>query len=171
MLQRTFWLCAVILGALLLVPGSAMAGNVLANPGFEDGPTGWGAASWIAFNNVYTEDWEGAQFVPYEGNQLVSMFGGFWGVFNVGGMFQEIPAAPGQLWKMSAKSRHWSGDAMTGEAFSGNWVVQKIVFKDAADVEIGAVESIILDGTFATDLQTSYGRDVYRELGGGAGGA
>jgi hypothetical protein len=155
MLQRTVLTCAAIAGALLLAAApNASAQNILANPGFENGMPGPGASGWITFGNVYTEDWEGAQFVPYEGNQLVSMFGNWWGVFNASGIFQEFPTAPGETWKMSAKSRHWSGDHMIGsQAGGGNWVVQKIVFKDAMDNELpGAVESKILDGTFPTDV-------------------
>jgi len=121
-----------------VVPVSAQ--NVLMNPGFEDGPTGLGAASWITFGNVYTEASNPPQFEPYEGNQLVSMFGPFDGSV-VSGMFQEFPAAPGSKWAISAKSRQWSGDALVGS----NFIVQKIVFKDAGDVEIGAVESNILN--------------------------
>jgi hypothetical protein len=53
---------------------------------------------------------------------------------------------------MSCNARHWSGDPMIGsQATGGNWVVQKIAFFDKDGTEIGAVESIILDGTYATD--------------------
>jgi hypothetical protein len=126
------------------VPASAQ--NVLLNPGFEDGAPGAGASSWITFGNVYTEASNPPQFEPYAGNQLAAMFGPFDGSV-VSGMFQEFPAAPGSRWAMSAKSRQWSGDALTGGAF----VVQKIVFKDGGDVEIGAVESVILDAGSPTD--------------------
>jgi len=132
---------------------AAPAQNMLANPGFEDGTTGAGAQGWTTFGNVYTEATNAPQFVPYEGNQVVSMFGNFDAPYNVSGMFQEFPASEGTRWQLSAKSRHFSGDAMTGsQAADGNWVVQKIVFKDASDAELGgAVESTILDGTYATD--------------------
>lgn len=146
----------VLFLALLLVgtiPVAAQAQNVLVNPGFESGPTGGGAAGWITFGNVYTEASNPPQFVPYEGNQVVSMFGNFSGGFNVTGMFQEFPTSPGAEWNLSCKTRHFSGDAMMGMAGTGNWVVQKIVFKDAGDNELpGAVESTVLDGTFPTDV-------------------
>lgn len=143
------WLRAAVVGVLLAATAmTASAQNVLVNPSFEDGLNGWNT-----FGNVYSETNNGWQFVPYEGEKLVSMFGNWWGVFNVSGMYQEFPTEPGVKWQLSAKSRHWVNDAMIGsQAGGGNWVVQKIVFKDANDVELpGAVESTILDGTYPTD--------------------
>lgn len=142
-------------GVLLLAAATpALAQSYLVNPGFEDGPTGSGAQGWMSFGNVYTESAAPPQFVPYEGNQLVSMFGNWWGVFNVSGIYQRFPTSEGEEWRFSAKSRHNTGDPMVGsQAGGGNWVVQKIVFKDAGDNELpGASESIILDGTFAIDV-------------------
>jgi hypothetical protein len=142
------WLRAALVGLLLAATATtASAQNVLVNPSFENGLNGW-----ITFGNVYSETNNGWQFVPYEGDKLVSMFGNWSGGFNVSGMFQEFPTTEGVTWQMSAKSRHWVNDAMVGQAGTGNWVVQKIVFKDAADAELpGAVESTILDGTHPTD--------------------
>ena len=145
--------CAGLL--LFATAGVASAQNALTNPGFENGPTGGGALGWTTFGNVYTEATSpfGNQFVPYAGNQLVSTFGNWWGVFNVSGLFQEFPTSEGAHWQLSSKSRHWSGDPMVGsQANGGNWVVQKIAWFNAGGTEIGGVESMILDGTFATDV-------------------
>ena len=131
---------------LMGMAAAASAGNILVNPGFENGFTGWGH-----FNNAYVEASNPPQFVPYEGNALCSMFGNWWGGFNVSGVFQEFLAAPGSEWTMSCKTRHWSGDPMTADGVDDNWVVQKIAFFDAGGAEIGGVESRVLDGTFATD--------------------
>ncbi|MGQ9602585.1 MAG: hypothetical protein ACUVUU_00025 [bacterium] len=121
---------------------------MLANPGFEEDLIGWGV-----FGNVYHETTNPPQFVPYEGNGLVSMFGNWSGPWNVSGIFQEFPACPGAEWSLSAKSRHWSQDPLIGQgAPNFNWVVQKIAWFDANHVEIGGVESTILDGTFPTDV-------------------
>jgi hypothetical protein len=86
------------------------------------------------------------------------MFGTFTGGFNVSGVFQEFVSVPGDIWQMSSSARHWSGDPMIGIGAGSctpnctdNWVVQKIAFFDAGNTEIGAAESVILDGTFATD--------------------
>lgn len=140
----------VTLALLTLACGAsaALAGNLLTNPGFEDGFNGWSA-----FGNAYREANNPPQFEAYEGEGLVSMFGNWSGGFNVSGIFQEFPAAAGQAWTMDAYSRHWSGDAMFGSgAPDSNWVVMKLAFFDAGNAEIGAAERTILDGTFATDV-------------------
>ena len=152
LLQRT--LC---LGAFLLVTASAaFAQNVLTNPGFESGAPGFGITNgWTAFGNVYTETAAPPALVPYAGNQLVKTFGTFSGGFGVSGFFQSYAAAPGETWSLSSKSRHWSGDAMIGSGIpaggTGNWVVQKLIFRANGVDDIASVESTILDGTFATD--------------------
>jgi hypothetical protein len=125
---------------------AAAAANVLVNPGFENGLAGWGV-----FGNAYAEVANPPHFVPYAGNGLVSMFGNWWGVFNVSGIFQEFATCPGDEWTFSCKSRHWSGDPMTADGVDDNWVVQKIAWFDASNAEIGGVESRILDGTYPVD--------------------
>ncbi|MBK7405141.1 MAG: hypothetical protein IPJ41_11035 [Phycisphaerales bacterium] len=141
---RTSFLALGALGAA----STALAGNLLTNPGFEDGLNGW-----IAFGNAYPESSNPPQFEPFEGDGVVSMFGNFSGGFNVTGIFQEFAASEGQAWTMDAYSRHWSGDAMVGNgAPDSNWVVMKLAFKDAGDNEIGSAERTILDGTFAPDV-------------------
>ena len=137
----------IAVAALLCGATSAFAQNLLMNPGFEDGLNGWNV-----FGNAFPETANPPEIVPFEGDGVAKMFGNFSGGFDVTGIFQEFDAAPGQTWEMDAYSRHFSGDAMTGNgAPDSNWVVMKIAFKDAADAEIGAAEGTILDGTFATD--------------------
>lgn len=143
-MQRAM-LCSL---AVLVGASVSPAQNLLVNPGFESGLDGW-----FVFGNAYAESSNPPQFVPYEGDGLVSMFGNFSGSFNVTGIFQEFPALPGQSWTMDAYTRHWSGDPMVGSgAPDDNWAVMKIAFKDAGDIEIGSAERTILDGTFATDV-------------------
>lgn len=138
--------------ALISTTGSnASAQNVLANPGFEAGPVGFGAPGWTTFGNGFTEAADPC-LVPHSGTQLMKMFGTF-NPFGVSGIFQEFPTVPGEQWALSAHSRHCSDDPMLGDHVNGgagNWVVQKIAFFDASNVEIGAaaVESTILDGSF-----------------------
>ena len=144
--HRMLSIAIVALSIIGMTGAASAAGNVLANPGFESGLSGWGV-----FGNVYAESSNPPQFVPYEGSKLVSRFGNWWGVFNVSGIFQEFPTAPGAEWTMSCKTRHWSGDPMTADGVDDNWVVQKIAWFDAGGTEIGGVESTVLNGTFATD--------------------
>lgn len=138
---------AATVGLFLLATASTASANVLTNPGFEAGMTGW-----FTFANVYHQTELPPQFVAHSGTGLVSMFGPFSGGFGVSGMFQEFPTAAGAHWQMSSHARHWSGDALFGPGAPGsNWVVQKIAFFDAGNNEIGSAESTILDGTYATD--------------------
>ncbi len=140
----------VTLASLTVLCGAsvAMGQNLLNNPGFENGLSGW-----FAFGNAYPETNNPPQFEAYEGQGLVSMFGNWSGGFNVTGIFQEFAAAAGEAWTMDAYSRHWSGDAMFGNgAPDSNWVVMKLAFFDAGNAEIGFAEGTILDGTFATDV-------------------
>ena len=132
---------------LLMTVATASAQNLLANPSFETGPTGGNPSSWLAFGNMAVERNSSPQFIPYDGARLLSMWGNFSGPYNVTGIYQEFACNPDDEWSLSAKSRHYSGDALAGD----NFVVQKIVFKDAGDVEIGAVEAVILNSTYATD--------------------
>lgn len=135
-----------LVAMFVMAATGAFAQNVLVNPGFESGMTGWSP-----FNNAYAEVANAPQFVPRNGNGLVSMFGNWWGVFNVSGIFQEFPTTEGETWEMSSSARHWSGDAMSIDGVDDNWVVQKIAFFDAGNNEIGGVESTILNGSFAMD--------------------
>ncbi len=141
--------CSAVLLLLLAAPATnASAQNVLANPGFESGLTGW-----TPFGNAYAEASNPPQFVPLSGTGLASMFGNFSGGFNVTGIFQEFACSPGDQWQISSNARFWSGDPMIGsQAAGGNWVVQKMAFFDASNAEIGGAESIILDGSYTADV-------------------
>ena len=142
--------------ALLMVTAvsvSAQAQNILANPGFEEGAAGGGARpyNWNWFGNAYQEGTYDP-FYPHTGSQLCSMYGNFSGSFNVSGIFQEYTCSEGDSYEMACWARYSSNDPMIGsQAEGGNWMVQKIAFFDAGNNEIGAVESIILDGSFAAD--------------------
>lgn len=140
---------SVALAVALVMPIAAQGDgvNLLENPGFEDGLDGW-----QTFGNVFAESSNPPMFEPFEGDGLVSTFGNFSGGFNVSGLFQEFAAAPGSEWTLDVYSRHFSGDSLIGNGpDASNWVVQKLAFKNAADEEIGAAESIILTGASPTD--------------------
>lgn len=148
--QKSLRIAATI---AVFVASTATAQNLLQNPNFEDGPVGYGATGWDAFGNVYTEADNGVDIIPCEGDQVLKAFGGFSGVFNVGGVFQEFPAAEGQEWSFRCTARHSALDPMIGGgAPDANWMVQKIAWFDGGGIEIGGAESTILDGTFATDV-------------------
>ena len=129
-------------------PPTPTAGpNLLGNGGFEDG-----LSQWSAFGNAFPSDNSAPGVVPQTGTGVCTMFGNFSGGFDVSGIFQEFNASEGMEFVLDSASRHWSGDPIVGIGPpNDNWVVQKIAFFDAGGVEIGATESIILDGTTPTD--------------------
>ena len=136
---------------LLITAVTASAQNLMVNPSFETGPTGGYPSSWLGYGNAAVERNSSPQYVAYDGSRLVAMFGNDSGPYNVSGVYQEFSSTEGDEWSLNAVTRHWSGDPMTGDASTGNYVVQRITFKDATDAELASTEAIILDGTAATD--------------------
>ncbi len=140
--------CGAVLAALL-VP-SLSAQNLLVNPSFED--AGGSFAGWGAFGNANPIPANPPAVTPRTGNTLASLFGNFSGGFDVIGIFQSFPAAPGQTFTIDCWSRHFSGDALVGAgAPNDNWVVMKIAFFNGAGGEIAGFEGTVLDGTSPTD--------------------
>jgi hypothetical protein len=131
--------------ALGTAAGSVCAQNVLVNPGFESGLAGW-----TTFGNVFAET-----ITPRTGAGDAKMFGNFTGGFNVSGLFQTFPAAPGQNWAFDGYFRHNTGDLLVGTGIpaggSGNWVISKMEFRDASNNVTGFVESMIFDGASTPD--------------------
>ena len=134
---------AALLSAALLAP-AGVAQNMLANPSFESGLSGWSS-----FGNASAEVSNPPSIVPRTGNQVSKMYGNFWGSFNVTGIFQQFPASPGQTFTLDCWSWQWDGDPMLGVgAPNDNWVVMKIAFFDGGGTAIGGAEQTILDGNF-----------------------
>lgn len=133
---------AVLVSLAVLASAGAATANVLVNPGFEAGLTGW-----TTFGNVFAET-----ITPNTGVGDAKMFGAFSGGFNVTGLFQSFPAAPGEVWSFDGYFRHNSNDALTGVGpANDNWVVIKFEYRDASNAVTGAVEAIALDGRSPTD--------------------
>lgn len=138
---------ALLATALFAVPCQAQT-NVLRNSSFESG----GLAGWTTFGNIFAETSKPG-ISPRTGSTLCKMFGQFTGSFNVGGIFQSFPANPGESFTIDCWSRHWSGDPLVGGGPpNDNSMAMKVAFFDSTMVEIGGVETTILDGTFPTDV-------------------
>jgi hypothetical protein len=139
-----------ILASLLSLAALAASGsaqNLLTNPGFESGLTGW-----TTFGpNVYSEPANPPAVAPHTGTRICKMFGQFLGSFNVTGAFQTFPAQPGQVYQIDCWSRHFAFDPLAGTGGpNDNIAVMRIAFFDAGGVEISGAERRILDGTFPT---------------------
>lgn len=134
--------------SLAMLAPVAMAQNMLANPSFESGFTGW-----TQFGNAFVDPANPPAVTPRTGNNVLKMFGNFSGGFNVTGCFQAFPAAPGQQFTMDCWSRNSSADPMQGVGLpNDNWVVMKIAFFDAGHNEIGNAEGVVLDGNSIQDV-------------------
>ncbi|MBP7933719.1 MAG: hypothetical protein KA354_03630 [Phycisphaerae bacterium] len=121
--------------ALLSPVGSAVAANLLANPGFEapDAAAGdqTGVTGWNEFGEPWTR-WVTRGVPANSGLQSLKMFGP-WSQWAGTGMTQAFPAAEGQLWEAGVYSRNDSIDAMQG----ANFCVMKVEFYDASGAPAG----------------------------------
>lgn len=111
--------------------------NLLTNPGFATGLTGW-----TTFGNVFTEARSFALHTRAGSAKLFSTF-----VANApSGLFQSVPATPGSQWEMGA----WALNTCTEGPVTGtndNLMVEKLVFRDALNAEIGSNEVVLADNT------------------------
>jgi len=126
--------------------GSAVAANVLVNPGFEDPatpappPEYYGAGTgWTPFGgNIYTID-SSVGIPPNTGNQLLKMFGGC-----CSGAFQQFPTTPGTVWNGGVWIRNSSLDPMGG----GQVAAVNIEWIQADGTTQSAITPFISNGTF-----------------------
>jgi hypothetical protein len=116
--------------------------SALANGGFETGPRLSPPPGWVVFgnsiNNVIIET-----VTPRTGSQMLKMYGNFTGNYNEAGIYQDLPALPGQTWSLHAFARTNSADTIAG---GQNYVALRIEFLDASSTELAASEGVILTG-------------------------
>ncbi len=112
--------------------------NVLANPSFGTGLTGW-----TTFGNVFPEAQVPVLRTPTGSAKLFSTFA----PAAPSGLFQTTAGSENQLWELdvNALTSCRYNDPITGT--NDNYVLARIVYKDAANVEIGTGETVILDNT------------------------
>ncbi len=116
----------------------------LVNPGFESSPslTGWGK-----FGNAFTQSGQ-----QYSGAQAGKLYGQFNGSFNSSGIYQDIPASPGQRLRAASHWYNWSGDYMRG----GNWCEMRIEWRSAGDALLGYDAVRTLDASSAQDVDLPF---------------
>ncbi len=148
------WAVAVLSVALW---ATAEAPAALLNPGFEDG--GGSLVSWTTFNNVIPNVLA-APITPRSGTHVAKVFGAFSGTTNWSGIYQSLPATPGQVWTAECYVRHNAGDALAG----ANQLLVKIEFYGVAGGVWGSSDFLgetvlpVLDS--ASPLNTWLGRSV-----------
>ncbi|RMF84950.1 MAG: hypothetical protein D6744_02210, partial [Planctomycetota bacterium] len=131
--------------------GSFPGALALANTSFED--NGGSLDGWSVFSAGFNVLADTAKpfplIVPRTGNALCKMFGQFNGSFNASGIYQDLPAQPGQTWQLDVYSRHNSDDSLVG---TSNWMVMKIEYYDPNNNLLLEQESRILDANSPTDV-------------------
>lgn len=111
--------------------------NSLTNPGFATGLTGWST-----FGNVFADSRAFAVRTRAGSAKLFSTFV----TDSPSGLYQSIPTTAGTQWEFSA----WALNTCTENAVTGpndNLMVAKMVFRNAANVEIGTEEIVLADKT------------------------
>lgn len=111
--------------------------NLLVNPGFSGNLTGWST-----FGNVYYDGRTFARRTPTGAAKLFSTFS----PDSPSGLFQSFPADAGSNWKFSVYAMTTCQESpITGT--NDNFLMARIVFKDALGAELGGMDSVILDST------------------------
>jgi hypothetical protein len=141
---------AIAVGGILLgLVNSAHATPPLANSSFEvatdlSGPddfaswTEFGPNSAAPYGNIFQEP------LPRTGSFSIKMFSNFTGSVNLEGVFQDLPAVPGEQWTASVYARHNTGDAIFG---TGNRALLKLEFLSGTFSQLSASELAVLDGS------------------------
>jgi len=110
--------------------------NVLVNPSYTAGLTGWNK-----FGNVFPESQSALVLSPTGSGKMFSTFT----VDSPSGMFQRFPAPAGSAWTLDVYGLTNCADGIIG---TDNYVVARIVFRDAtgAEIDTASVERVVLDG-------------------------
>ncbi|MEM7627396.1 MAG: family 16 glycosylhydrolase [Planctomycetota bacterium] len=114
--------------------------NLLVNPGFET-PGGIAAntsaltvGGWGSFNNVFQDAFGSEDSRVFEGEATASMFGTFNFTPDASGLFQDVPALPGQEFEASGTVITASFDSIVG---TENFTELSLQFLDASGNVIG----------------------------------
>ena len=120
--------------------------NILTNPSFDGGLTGW-----ETFSNVYPDSRNWAVRTPTGCAKL-------YGAFEQGsdsGMFQMFDAVEGSIWRMGANALTTCREnPIEGE--NKNYMIAKLSFFDVDTLALSAVETTILDNTSPMGTWTHY---------------
>ena len=109
--------------------------NVLVNPSFDADLSGW-----ESFGNAYYENRSWAVRTPSGSAKLYGTFS----PGNDSGMFQQFPAAEGEIWNLGLNTLTTCRETPV-EGDNQNYIYTKLVFYDTDTVQIDEVAAITLD--------------------------
>jgi len=119
-----------------------MRDAALLNPGFETLGTGNTPASWVSFGNA-----QQSTTAPNSGTKSAQLNGIAGSGPYYSGIFQDLPASPGQAWTATAFGQHISASRLV----SGNYVDLKIEWYNSAGQQVGVDAVMALSNTSPTD--------------------
>ncbi len=114
----------------------------LGNPGFESGTIGGPAAAWQNFGGTQV-----AASAARNGAAGLRISSGGGAGPSYAGVFQDLPASPGQVWRAGAHFRQSSAERLSG----GNFVDLKIEWYDHAGAPLGVNLTTALTGSSQAD--------------------
>ena len=120
--------------AVALLCWSPVARAQLANPSFENPGASSTFDAWQDLGNVAS-----ATDLPADGARCAKIWGPFSGQWGICGVYQDLPAAPGEVFDASVYAGHPSSDPLTGLAHA----IMNIEWRDAGGMLI-AYESVDL---------------------------
>jgi hypothetical protein len=114
---------------------TTVGSNLLADPSFELGtpPAANGTGGWTLFNNSY---YEVGPVVPQDGLFAIKTFGPFHGGADASGVFQNVPASPGQQFEGSVWAYSPTSDSILTRQ---NYTNITLSFVNSAGAVIGSV--------------------------------
>jgi beta-glucanase (GH16 family) len=112
----------VLLAGLFSFCASSHAGDILANPGFEAGPT---PLQWNTYgNNVYTET---SAIIAHGGTNYLKVYQQFNGAVNYSGVYQDNLSGPGAVYAADGWAYTPASDALAGQ--NAAWI--EVTFRNA----------------------------------------
>lgn len=116
--RKLFAFAAGLAGALALTVPAAQAQNLLVNPDFENGMTGWTTFGHASSASTFTQS----------GSFALKEYGNWWSTWDATGAYQNLPANPGDSFTLTAYGFDSSADAVSGA--NQNYALLKIVWLD-----------------------------------------
>jgi beta-glucanase (GH16 family) len=160
LVTKRFTLAAVFFSLLTIFAGSALAANILTNPGFETGDfTGWTTFG----NSIPNVSVEGNEATPHAGNYYLKVFGQFIGATNYSGVYQENPSSPGVTYSADGWVYTLGSDGGGIHGEDAIWV--EVSFRDASNNALALYRSTVVTGNnLAHIADTSNGLNVWFDL-------
>ncbi len=128
--------------APVIVATSALAGNVLTNPGFESDPPGQGQnlAGWTWYGQNWGNTFNETGPVARSGGNYFKVFQGFTGTINYSGIYQDYISGPGATYSADGWAETVATDAIAGQ----NCAWLEVTFRDAAARVLALYRSSII---------------------------